>query len=1501
MTQILRSLCAFLLFLAIYAVSLHAQESVAVEYGSHIDSAKNNTTIVLSDQEKDFLRQHAPIKVCIQQDVNHEVSNEFWRLFQRKLAFDFQIVDIGPQTSIRVQQMIDQHRCDIWPMINARMQLYNQLHFSKPYYAVDLVLVGKAWSKRIADLHSLKDGKIAVLPHYQIQSGLRQKYPHIEFIVVESVSDAMEAVRDNIVQAWLTNSVNFQLSKEKYLAFDLEQSGRLKDNFKLAFSVATLSTMPMMSSIVEKMLQASSERERSVAVARALNPELAEKMDALDSDKIHLSESERHFLKSHGPLKVCVTEFYTAKKMIKSPDKALWELFNTHLNAEYKFMSREVAAGLMINAFGSECDIWPRAVSKNTQDVTFSLSSAFYKSSYVMVTLDVYEDIVDIEAFLRENPVAVTGPWLKSALAAGPDAEKNIRVIADPLQGAAMLHRFEIEALVMPSMIFDLVKIISGERHLKIAASFADKKQYALSMAINNQYPQLLGIVDKLIEKTPTSEIIRLVTLEGIDSAADHNPLFLSQKEKQYLIDHETLTVCIQEIFSEQRKDLWTLIAKHLSIKSNFMPLKLGQPFPAKCDVVPVMSPVEAVNNRYSGTDVFIEDSYIVINSLASGYIGNLNELNSKRVAISKSSPLYGKIQPQYKGIEWVSVSSYQDALVLLRNNQADAYIVSEVAYELFKTDADFEGSKKAGDLPAEFLTQYSLGVSPRHKELVAIINKSLKQTSHKALYEIFPSRHLLINERVVLSIAQRHFLQDHGPLKICTATNTLTQDNSYWELLNKRLNVTYTIQKAKSLAQVLSDIQQGICDIHPGSAISPQRLPYLNFTRPFLIEPYLLIVKDKTPYLGGEQAFTGLSVAVIRHSAVSDNIGAFYPELAITPVDHMLQGLNLVHTGEVKAFISPASQLKLVSVASAMQGLKVGGQLSKVQHESAFAFALAKPELLLMLEDAVAMTPADEFNAVLRSYSVVTQDTFDYQLLWKITAAVILGLSMILIWNRYLARINQQLSVANDTTRQALDKVELLLNSSGEGFLSVKEDLLIEAQHSNECLTLFDRASIHDLDVSALVFAHCAESKAIFHKGVRQLFQTEDAIKQEFLLQLLPTRTAYADKTLKIVYHYRLGKLILIIKNITLEEQLKKQVEIERCSLQKIVYAIVNQAEVIKICSEFQLFTTQQALDIQFQKMKFQEAVDSCHRQIHTFKALFMQIHFLQLAVSLHQLETDLKRMMASSNEARCNIDTLCLEISRPHYLFSLENEKREIIDKLGNVFFSQKKIIHIDEEQLGDLLLQVNSLPATRAKDQLLTRLKALESVSLADDLQFHLDASFSYAERLGKRLHPPTVEGEDIHLGPDRYSSFIHSLVHIFRNAITHGIELPERREELNKPVEGHLTCHIRAEDNHCLITISDDGEGISIPESKGEVQEHPSTVPRILDENPAFELDEIAVALIFSQGFTTQKKVDIHSGRGTGLSAVIKELENIRGTVKVYSHKGVGSMFVFKFPY
>jgi two-component system chemotaxis sensor kinase CheA len=166
---------------------------------------------------------------------------------------------------------------------------------------------------------------------------------------------------------------------------------------------------------------------------------------------------------------------------------------------------------------------------------------------------------------------------------------------------------------------------------------------------------------------------------------------------------------------------------------------------------------------------------------------------------------------------------------------------------------------------------------------------------------------------------------------------------------------------------------------------------------------------------------------------------------------------------------------------------------------------------------------------------------------------------------------------------------------------------------------------------------------------------------------------------------------------------------------------------------------------------------------------------------------------------------------------------------------------------------------------------------------------------ARQLGKNINLELL-GEETDLDKNLVEALADPLVHLVRNSVDHGIEMPDVRLQSGKNEQGKITLSAAQEGDHILLVIQDDGAGMDADKLKSI-----AIKKGVLDQETADRMsNKEAYSLIFAPGFSTKVEVSDISGRGVGMDVVKTSISRLNGTISIDSEMGVGTRLEITVP-
>jgi len=260
----------------------------------------------------------------------------------------------------------------------------------------------------------------------------------------------------------------------------------------------------------------------------------------------------------------------------------------------------------------------------------------------------------------------------------------------------------------------------------------------------------------------------------------------------------------------------------------------------------------------------------------------------------------------------------------------------------------------------------------------------------------------------------------------------------------------------------------------------------------------------------------------------------------------------------------------------------------------------------------------------------------------------------------------------------------------------------------------------------------------------------------------------------------------------------------------------------------------------------------------------------------------TSLMREVERLREVRLRLDERRRELDRAIMQLSTPALSAQTVEA-RTLLLSVRRALSADGEEAADVVASMED------------GLKSISTMPLRTVVEPLRRTVRDLCNSTGKEARLSVV-GAEVSLDRRALEELRGPLVHLVRNAIDHGLEMPEVREARGKHREGALTIRVEQQGNMLFLEIADDGGGIDLPRVREVAQLRGIATSEELAVMAPAQLQQ----LIFRPGFSTREAVSDVSGRGVGLDVVLAQVQSLRGHVEVQSVPGQGTRFLLSLP-
>jgi len=478
------------------------------------------------------------------------------------------------------------------------------------------------------------------------------------------------------------------------------------------------------------------------------------------------------------------------------------------------------------------------------------------------------------------------------------------------------------------------------------------------------------------------------------------------------------------------------------------------------------------------------------------------------------------------------------------------------------------------------------------------------------------------------------------------------------------------------------------------------------------------------------------------------------------------------------------------------------------------------------------------------------------------------------------------------------------VLEHTPQGLVKVDSKGVITNEYSIQCTHYFGKDNLAGISFAKLIHPGEAEAQELWGQTYPMLFDETGMLTFLDIAALLDHELSFKrdDGTTKVFVfsYYPCRSIANKIEAIDIGiEDVTEARELER----KNVMMLAEQAAMGKIYDNPESFLNLKTFIVQTLSASIaylkgiqrgeiaieSEVTKDFLRKLHSLKGYAGVFALKPVGEATHHLEELMKGVQQGQSVGPAAMQELVrgLVTLKEAYVYTESMFRRigeSLRKRLLGVAFTQSEFIQLKEAaHRGDM-------------KEILRLTQAVEKIDSLKLIANWPDEAAKIAANLGKELEV-TLEGEGGALPKRVFEDLDSVLIQLLRNALGHGLETPEQREEAGKTAQGSIRVFIETNETELCFEIQDDGRGINFE----ELAEHAACDER-LDSSviKGFVAAGQPWRILFLSGFTTAPEVTELSGRGIGLSVVKTLIDSCGGTIQVESVLRQGTTFRIKIP-
>ncbi len=488
--------------------------------------------------------------------------------------------------------------------------------------------------------------------------------------------------------------------------------------------------------------------------------------------------------------------------------------------------------------------------------------------------------------------------------------------------------------------------------------------------------------------------------------------------------------------------DILKLLTQNIGLNIEFIEgdrHSLNKKFDSK--KIDILYPVRKTKKREETalfSDRFIERKLSLISKIDKKEIKSLDDMKDKTLATVKGWSGIQYMKNRYKNIKYIEFDTSKEMLEAVAFGLADGgiedffsadYIIKKEMYSnLHIVSKIYIDDTESHDLYFMF-----------HKNnyiLKSIFNKAFYNIKQEDILKIKSKwLNMYIGKELILTKDEKKYIENKKIVKMCIDPNWMPLEmlhngkhvgmtSDYMQLVQQRAGISIELIKTETWAESIEFARQRKCDIFSLAMATPERKLYMNFTKPYLNMPLVLVSTLDTNFYLNVDMIRNKSIGIVKGYAYGEILRAKYPNMKLVYVESMADGLKKVENKELFGFIGTLATLAYQIQREYFGSLKIAGKFEE-EWKLGIGVRNDEPFLLSIMEKAIDSIDINEHQAILNRWISIKYDKkINYKRIFQSLAFVFL-LFMFFLYRHYqLKKYNKILK-----TLSTIDKLTGIYN----------------------------------------------------------------------------------------------------------------------------------------------------------------------------------------------------------------------------------------------------------------------------------------------------------------------------------------------------------------------------------------------------------------------------------------------------------------------------------------